>query len=428
MSSGAAGRRLRFAFNQDAPAPDCGARIAGDNPTLTLEEILGKKNKECAPRRVVQFVLGGKAAAQGRFPYIVSLRKPSNGEHYCGGSLIAPNKVLTAAHCIRRGELPKVRIGALRRNSLAGATEVGAARTEVHPRWSGNVAFGHDIAIITLERSVGFKPVKVAGPETVLREGQALQVAGWGLNGPESVLPDPLQVGTVNVVPQDECNRMYKEAIDFEFVTETMICAFSRLTDACSGDSGGPLIIPDPSGNPGGDILVGDVSLGVGGCVIDGTPAIYGDIMEMHDFVKPHLPTPAAPSFSGVSPRPSSGCHEEHQVAWRIAVCPYGQELWKTFLQPRLMDVLEEEAALTPASVRVATDWGFGGTSECSCSLYTRVTVSMTTFDAAEAKGLEDFVQVPANIINPTKDRAFFMQCAETLEVSTRSVGRKCFP
>jgi secreted trypsin-like serine protease len=293
--------------------------------------------------------------------------------------------------------------------------------------WTGRVEAGHDIAILTLERDVDIPPVTVAGADTVLSVGQRLLVAGWGLNGPSPLLTRNLQVGSVRFVDTFDCNEMYRKAINMAFVTDTMICAFDETTDACSGDSGGPLVIPDPSDNPAGDILVGDVSLGVGGCVADGTPAIYGNIPHLFDFVRPHLRSTAPPVFSGVSPRPTLGCHEEHQVAWRIAVCPYGQNLWNTFLRPRFLDVLEDNAGLTPASVSVVTDWGFSGTKECSCTIYTRVTAVMSTFDLDEAKGLMDFVQLPGNILNPVKNLAFFMQCAETLDVAVRSVGSQCF-
>jgi secreted trypsin-like serine protease len=54
-------------------------------------------------------VVGGSRAAEGRYPYIVSLRSPSTGEHYCGGTLIASRVVLTAAHCVLDPKAPERR-------------------------------------------------------------------------------------------------------------------------------------------------------------------------------------------------------------------------------------------------------------------------------------------------------------------------------
>ena len=407
------------------------------------------------------FVLGGKPAQPGRFPYIVSLRRPS-GSHYCGGALIAPNKVLTAAHCVTPGRpnngeaSPTAWVGGVNTNIKSEYKVANTLSIKNHPGWRGRVDMGFDLAIITLDRDLWKGTVAVASQETQIPDRQDLVVAGWGFSGPRQRISEVLKIGKVQAMSRRECGQRYREAIGMNFIGPSMLCAFSRTTDACQGDSGGPLIIPDPQNRPSHDVVVGVVSLGVGGCRIDGTPAIYGNAMHMSRFVgsdarkaawsalvkqkvpaspspvvrsPPPQPKPPVVQQRGiVSPPPTSGCHSKYEVKWQIALCPYGVQTWYDTVQSQFLSTLAQGTGISPSSVKTGVDWGFSPLQSCFCALHTRVTAVLETYKMSEAFALAEFVRDRSNVLKRLADRTARVNCAETLQISTGYAGFPCFP
>ncbi|RQM19894.1 hypothetical protein B5M09_011042 [Aphanomyces astaci] len=135
-------------------------------------------------------ILGGEEAQQGRHRYVAGLKKSRDGETLCGGSLIAPNVVLTAAHCLT-GKLRAVVVGTHYSTGFADGELASVTQEIKHPN-------GADVGIVILNRNIaGIQPVAVSFefvPANVLT-----WVRGWGFvtsRGPHSLVLKELNVTT----------------------------------------------------------------------------------------------------------------------------------------------------------------------------------------------------------------------------------------
>jgi trypsin len=214
------------------------------------------------------FIVGGESAAKGEFPFIVSLQD-SSGNHFCGGSLIKKNWVLTAAHCVTEGAPDKVVIGLLDRTHPDAAVEsFSILQTTAHPQNnSSNMDF--DFALLKLSADSKFTPVALNSEE--IRGAADLVTAGWGTESEGSYdLPNLLQKVTVPFVTDDLCAKAYPGQ-----TTSTMICAGldNGGKDSCQGDSGGPLV----TGAGSTAKLVGVVSWGEG-CARPNKYGVYAKV------------------------------------------------------------------------------------------------------------------------------------------------------
>ena len=217
-------------------------------------------------------IVGGEAAAAGDFPYIVSLQ---SGSHFCGGSLLNANTVLTAAHCSTSTAPSSVSIRAGSLDSTAGGVTANVAEIIIHPGYVAST-FENDIAIWKLASpvaeggAVGFASLPAAGFDPA--DGAILTVAGWGAiseGGPGS--DTALQKVTIPVVDRDTCNAAYGGSI-----TDVMFCAgvSEGGLDSCQRDSGGP-IRDDATG-----VVVGVVSWGTG-CAVRTNPLPPSDTPDL---------------------------------------------------------------------------------------------------------------------------------------------------
>lgn len=208
-------------------------------------------------------IVGGVDAVKGEFPFQVSLQSPS-GSHFCGGSLIKKNWVLTAAHCVASwNKANKVVVGLHDRTDKTGTESFTVTKVMAHPQYNRQT-LDYDYALLQLSGDSAFRTIDLNSTEIEIPDaGQAMNVwtAGWGTTKEGSYgLPRILQKVEVPLVSQKACNA--PASYNGE-ITDRMICAGYEAggKDSCQGDSGGPLFVQQTSGD---FLLVGVVSWGEG--------------------------------------------------------------------------------------------------------------------------------------------------------------------
>ncbi|XP_063209873.1 chymotrypsin-like elastase family member 3B [Chroicocephalus ridibundus] len=194
-------------------------------------------------------VVNGEDAVPYSWPWQISLQYERDGtyRHTCGGTLIAPNWVMTAAHCISSTLTYQVVLGEFDMGAEEGPEQripVASSDIFVHPKWrSSCVACGNDIALMKLQRPAVLNTQVQTGqlppPDTVLPDGYPCYLSGWGRLSTGGPLPERLQQALMPVVGFERCTQ--PDWWGSLSIRRTMICAGGAEKAGCNGDSGGPL-------------------------------------------------------------------------------------------------------------------------------------------------------------------------------------------
>lgn len=223
------------------------------------------------PKKCPGRVVGGCVANPHSWPWQISLRT-RYGQHFCGGTLISSEWVLTAAHCLERSSRPasyKVILGAHREVRLEpDVQELGVSKLFLEPTRA-------DIALLKLSSPATITdkviPACLPPADYVVADRTVCYITGWG-ETQGTFGAGLLKEAQLPVIENKVCNR-------YEYlngrVKSTELCAgdLAGGTDSCQGDSGGPLVCFEKDKY----ILQGVTSWGLG-CARPNKPGVYARV------------------------------------------------------------------------------------------------------------------------------------------------------
>ena len=273
----------------------------GSGAPGTAREAGSQPAPEASQQTIDPKIIGGTPASLSEAPWMVQLHyyddkgtsDPGDDEGYfCGGTLVAPAKVLTAAHCVNgldwtshgavlggTTQLPDA-------GDLHGGTAVSVWRQWVNPNYD-DAAITGDVAVLTLGASLPYKTLLPAasGDTARYQSGTPAMVYGWGRTSSTSddISPNLLKAA-VPVQADSACSGYFGS----DFVPGQMVCAGEPASgqDAgtvspCNGDSGGPLVV---NGR-----IAGVVSWGRVDCVASGAYGVYAKTATFAGLVNPRI-------------------------------------------------------------------------------------------------------------------------------------------
>ncbi|WP_265564146.1 trypsin-like serine protease [Streptomyces hygroscopicus] len=293
VTAGPAASASRTAASNSSTAAPSASAATSPTPSATTST---------APSRTVEpQIIGGQTANFSSAPWMVQLwySDPATGDgFFCGGTLVAPTKVLTAAHCVAgydwadngavvsgSAQLPSFDSNG-NVTSMNGGTANAVLRQWSHPSFD-LAAADNDVAVLTLDSPVAGKtlPITSATDTASYTPGTPATVYGWGrTSSTNNDISQMLQTAQMSIDADSTCKGYYGS----DFVSGHMTCAGNPATGSdsgtvatCNGDSGGPLVV--------GGRIVGVVSWGVKDCVAQGSYSVFSKVGTYATTIDPRL-------------------------------------------------------------------------------------------------------------------------------------------
>lgn len=227
-------------------------------------------------------IVGGTLTSAGTRTYQVRLYRDTS-PLACGGTIIADNWVLTAAHCVNnpQAEANRVRVG-FTRTSGTGGTYHTVDRVVRHPSSNGSIVY--DYALLRISGTFASTLERVAIPtadvvQAVGQPGNNVIVSGWGLTSEGGNLSDDLREITIPIVSDATCRQSLGTSAG-SFDDASMVCAGSAGKDSCTGDSGGPMVAAYNNRT----WSIGVTSWGPG-CARPNTYGVYADTLHVRNWI-----------------------------------------------------------------------------------------------------------------------------------------------
>ncbi|MFI7383555.1 trypsin-like serine protease [Streptomyces sp. NPDC049813] len=331
------------------PDANVAARSANPAPAASDQELRHRAveaaRSQATPRnkpKATPFIIGGTQTPISSAPWMVQLSyydSATDEGYFCGGTLVAPNKVLTAAHCV--AGLDWTANGAI----VAGAsgllddtsgTVAGVWRQWTHPGFDADTAHS-DIAVLTLDRPLRqqWERLTQSNDTASYKAGTSATVYGWGLtSGADgSDLSATLRKATLPMVADSTCDSAMRTVLgEDDFLEGSMFCAGTPASGTdegtqspCNGDSGGPVIV--------GGRVVGIVSWGVAGCTAKGAYPVFTKVAPYVWAAQPRIDDTDL-SYDGkadlLGRTPSGGLFEQDSKGTSLTTRSYLGSGWET--------------------------------------------------------------------------------------------------
>merc|ERR1711935_536976 len=255
-------------------------------------------------------IVGG-ANAGSAIPWQVSLRNSASGDdHFCGGTILDANTVLSAAHCFHNGHQGVVVVAGAHKRSVNTGVQTSTISKSIYNQDGkyNKQNMDNDIIILKLTTALKFNknvqpaclPATTFAPE---KSKSMAVVSGWGTLKAGGSLPDILQYVNVPLMTSVDCK---KTGYGTAAILPSMVCAGYAKggKDSCQGDSGGTLVVPKSSSDDTA-IIYGVVSWGAG-CASPNLPGVYARVTKVIDWIKKNMNSSNGTRSSSTSAPPSS--------------------------------------------------------------------------------------------------------------------------
>ncbi|KAJ8916593.1 hypothetical protein NQ315_000237 [Exocentrus adspersus] len=247
-----------------------------------VHPTLAKSNDDLINGRII----GGKEAEPHAYPYQVGLYcHGATDTHFCGGSFVSPNYVLTAAHCVE-GKLSVDLIFGAHAIEESENSQIKQTSTEfiIHSGWDEGDLI-NDIALVKLRAPVPetnyIKMIKITADGGNTFAGDHGTMTGWGLRTmSQHGLTSTLLYAVNDILSNEQCksvNANYDRVVQSTHLCLSGVTSGNVNVGTCNGDSGGPLTV--------NGVQVGLVSFGNTDCEA-GKPSVFTRLTEYKDWIR----------------------------------------------------------------------------------------------------------------------------------------------
>ncbi|NXO00088.1 OVCH2 protein, partial [Rhinopomastus cyanomelas] len=318
----------------------------------------GRKFQEAKPWSYLNLftrIVGGSQVNQGSHPWQVSLKRRQ--KHFCGGTIVSAQWVVTAAHCILDRNLLEYLDVTAGEHDLtireSGEQTLPVKYVIKHPNFDPRTPMNYDIALLKLDGAFNFSssvlPACLPDPGERFEAGYVCTACGWGRLNENGVLPQVLYEVNLPILDSKECSRALS-TLKRPIQGDTILCAGfpDGGKDACQGDSGGPLLCRRQHG---AWTLAGVISWGMG-CARGwshnekkkhyhrGSPGIFTDLSAVLSWIQENMSAAFCGTEDGDLPGSEGELHfpgrpkrfyQNHQLCVWTLVVPEGNYILLRF-------------------------------------------------------------------------------------------------